>query len=153
MLMMPALGKAAEIVDGPAQAAATQWFSSDAALGCVTPDGVDIACGPRNGPSWHIFYGNADGGPGMPDAVAVVTYQSDPTGNAFNAAAAGFRQDPDGHFRLVSKADDVGAAGLVPGAPVVFGNGQAVFTVQAMNPGDSACCLTGTKRVEMPLRH
>ena len=150
-IVVSAPAMAADGATGPAATAALQWYSSDQSLGCLGPDAVTVACGAHNEPVLKLYYGNADGGPGAPDVLAVVLYLPDPTGNAQSDAVALFRREADG-FHFVRRLPNLGGHGLVPGSLVSFGNGRATVTVLVPKPGESGCCLTGRKTVELPLR-
>ncbi len=136
---------------GPAASAVMKWFGTDRTLGCVTPEGKDVTCGPPNGPGFTVSYGNADGGPGAPDAFVIVTFLTDPTGNAQSTAAAAFHQE-GATFRFIRRYPDFRGSGLVPGTHVRFGGGKASMTVVTMKPGDSTCCATGRTQLSLPLR-
>ncbi len=143
---------AAEGPTGPAAAAVRQWFAADLSLGCVDQDGKVLSCSQKNGPTTGVFYGNADGGPGTPDAMALITYLADPTGNAQQTVAAAFRQDGTGQYRFIRRLNGASGTGVVPGTPVRFSGGKVMLTIQAMRPGDSRCCPTGRKQVSLDLR-
>ncbi len=144
--------QAAGAPPGPAGAAFQQWFVSDRDLGCMDPGGRTVACGPSNIPAVGIFYGNADGGSGTPDAVAVVNYTADPTGNGTDVAAAAFHRDAGGSYRFVRRLNGIEGDGVAPGTQVRFGGGKAVMTVVVLKPTDSRCCPTGRKSVSLALR-
>ncbi len=137
---------------GPAAAAVQQWYASDRELGCMEPDGRTVACGPSNMPVFSIFYGNADGGGGTPDAVVILNYVTDPTGNGVAVAAASFRQDAGGRYRFNRHLNGIEGDGVAPGTQVRFGGGAAAMTVVTLRPTDSRCCPTGRKLISLSLR-
>ncbi len=88
----------------------------------------------------------------MPDAVAIVTFLIDPTGNAMGTAAAAFREDAHGRYRFVRRLDSIEGSGIAPGSRVRFGGGKAVMTVMVLRPTDGRCCPTGRKQLSLDLR-
>ena len=103
-------------------------------------------------PAVSVFYGNADGGSGTPDEVAVVNYTTDPTGNGTAVAAAAFRQDAGGSYRFVRRLNGIEGNGIAPSTQVRFGGGKAAMTVVVLKHTDSRCCPTGRKLVSLALR-
>ncbi len=152
LAFLPSAPARANEPTGPAAAAISQWFRSDLQLDCFNPVGGSVPCGPPNQPVFQVAYGNADGGPGTSDAVAVVLYVNDPTGNGQLLAAAAFRQEGSGRYRLGRVLPGLTGAGLASGSPVGFGQGRATMTLIVHRPGDAACCPTGRRQVSLNLR-
>ncbi len=144
VLPMPAQAAGAS---GPAAAAANQWFGSDRALGCYTHEGQNSVCGSWIDQHMNIYYG----GDGNQDALAIVVYGKDPTGNALYTAAAYFHQD-GGAFRFVKSFTDLRGHGLAPKTTVRFAGGKAMLTMLTLRPGDALCCLTGRTSMTLNLR-
>ena len=149
-IAMPVL--AAGTPSGPAASAVRQWFGSDWSLGCSDPDGHTVPCGPANEPAFTVLYGNADGGGDMPDAVGIVTFVNDPTGNAQGTAAAAFRRDSGGNYRFVRRLNEMHGSGISAGSPARFGGGKVTVTVSVLQPGDGQCCPTGRRQISLNLR-
>ena len=99
----------------------------------------------------HIYYGDASGHGAQSDALAIVTFVPDPTGNAQGQVVAYFRQQPGG-YRLIHKSTKIAGLGLAPGSQVVFANGRASFDTLTLNPNDGRCCPTGHKHISLSLQ-
>ncbi len=144
-------GYAAAQPAGAAMRAVTEWYGSDRSLGCMDPQGQVVGCGSKNEHSFQIFYGNAHGGPGNPDAVAILTYQPDPTGNGLGSVAAYFRQTGAG-YTFVRRLPGYNGISATPGAQARFGGGRVVIPVIYYKDSDLHCCPTGRRQVSLMLQ-
>ena len=98
-----------------------------------------------------MYYGDADGGTSDKDALAIVNYLNDPSGNSGSIAGAYFKRDGSG-YRFVKTVPGVSGQGVAPGTKVRFGGGKAVLIMLTMRPGDFSCCLTGKTPLTVSLR-
>lgn len=128
---------------GPAADAVDAWFRSAKQPLCVSPDGNDVACTGRNSPRYTIGYA-----PGGGAAIAFVSFQADPTGNAENLEVGTFRNE-GGRWTFVRRVETIFGQGP---DRIAFQGDKAVFTMQVLRDGDGRCCPTGTKRhaVQVP---
>ncbi len=151
-LFPPATRAAGGAPGGPAAVAYQQWFASDRQLGCMDRNGGAVACSLANEPYVTILYGNADGGAGTQDAVALLTYLPDPTGNAQANAAAAFHREGEGAYRFTRRLADAPGAMMTPGTQARWGGGKIAMTMVFLQPTDSHCCPTGHKLVTLQVR-
>ena len=141
------VAEAAPGANGPAGPAAEQWFHTDRSLGCFSPQAQPSVCGPWIEHGLTVYYG----GDANQDALAVVTYVNDPTGNAQSIAAASFHQD-GGTFRFVKTISGLRGVGIAPGTAVRIVNGKATLTMLVQKPSDPRCCPTGRDTQTLTLR-
>ncbi len=144
--------QAADGLTGPASPAVRAWFLGDGTLGCVDPDGHDRKCRADSSPRFQTFYGDADGGSGQPDAVVLVAYLNDPTGNAEQFAVAAFRQTASGAYRFVKTYPGVPGNGPAPGSTVRFGGGRATWDAVATPPYGTRAVSSTRQHVFIVLR-
>ena len=144
--------QAADGLSGPASPAVRAWFASDVTLGCVDPDGHDRPCRADSSPHYQTFYGDADGGSGQPDAVILVTYLNDPTGNAEQFAVAAFRQTASGTYRFVKTFPGAASNGPAAGSTVRFGGGRATWDAVRTPPYGARAVSSTRQHVSISLR-
>ena len=138
---------------GAAAPAVDQWFGRDLSLGCLTRTGAPVRCGRDNGPTIHIYYGNADGGAGSPDALAFIRFVDDPSGNGEQLAVALFHQfRPGADYRLVKRLPPAQVGDVAPGTLVRFERGRAIWTMLSLQSDDSRSMPTGRKQTSVSLR-
>ena len=142
--------------DGATGAAATavdQWFARDLSLGCLTRTGAPVRCGRDNAPTIHVYYGNADGGAGSPDALAFIRFVDDPSGNGEQLAVALFHQSRSGaDYRFVKRLPPAQVGDVAPGTPVRFEHGRATWTMLSLQSDDSKSMPTGRRQTSVSLR-
>ena len=138
---------------GAAAPAVDQWFARDLSLGCLTRTGAPVRCGRDNGPTIHIYYGNADGGAGSPDALAFIRFVDDPSGNGEQLAVALFHQSRTGaDYQFVKRLPAAQVGDVVPGTPVRFEHGRASWTMLSLQSDDSRSMPTGRRQASVSLR-
>lgn len=129
------------VPSGPAKGAVERWFTAGSGPICSDASGGDAPCDLGRVLAFRTFYDA-----GGTDAMVFVLY-SRAVGNAVSLAVAQFRNARQ-DWALVRPV--TGIYGEGPDS-LSFEGGRAIFTMNALMPGDALCCLTGKQRYTLDL--